>query len=81
MDWGGARVWLACEDVEAVRSAALEAGGHAMLMRAPDALRRTTPALHPQAPGVRALEGRVRRAFDPNGVFETGRFLDPADAD
>ena len=27
------------------------------------------------------LEARVRRAFDPAGVFETGRFLDAADAD
>ena len=25
-------------------------------------------------PGVAALEARVRRAFDPAGVFETGRF-------
>jgi FAD/FMN-containing dehydrogenase len=28
-----------------------------------------------------ALEARLRRAFDPNGLFETGRFLDTGDAD
>ena len=76
MDWGGSQVWLACEDAQAVRAAALEAGGHAMLVRAPEAMRAAIPALHPQPAGVAALEARVRRAFDPQGVFETGRFLD-----
>ncbi len=74
MDWAGARIWLACDDAEAVRAAAEAAGGHAMLVRAPDAMRRTVPALHPQPAAVMALEARVRRAFDPAGVFETGRF-------
>jgi glycolate oxidase FAD binding subunit len=74
MDWGGARVWLASEDAAAVRAIATEAGGHAMLVRAPEAMRETVPALHPQPAPVRALEARIRRAFDPAGVFETGRF-------
>jgi glycolate oxidase FAD binding subunit len=79
MDWGGALVWLASEaDPQAVREAAEAAGGHAMLARAPEAVRRTTPALHPQPAPVMALEARLRRAFDPMGVFETGRFLDEA---
>jgi glycolate oxidase FAD binding subunit len=76
MDWAGARVWLACDDAEAVRKGAEAAGGHAMLVRAPEALRRTAPMLHPQPAPVMALEARIRRAFDPVGVFETGRFLD-----
>jgi glycolate oxidase FAD binding subunit len=81
MDWGGARVWLACEDAEAVRAAAGAAGGHAMLVRAPGAMRQRVAALHPQPGPVTALEQRVRRAFDPKGVFETGRFLDHSHAD
>jgi glycolate oxidase FAD binding subunit len=81
MDWGGARLWLACDDAQAVRTAAVAAGGHAMLVRAPEALRRTVPMSHPQPAPVAALEARVRRAFDPAGVFETGRFLDQSDAD
>jgi glycolate oxidase FAD binding subunit len=81
MDWGGARLWLASEDAAAVRAAAEGAGGHAMLLRAPDAMRRTVPALHPQPAPVMALEARLRHAFDPKGVFETGRFLDQIDAD
>jgi len=32
------------------------------------------PALHPHEPTVSLIEERVRRAFDPGGVFETGRF-------
>ena len=81
MDWGGARLWLASGDTAAVRAAAEAMGGHATMMRAPDPLRRTVPALHPQPAPVMALEARLRHAFDPKGVFETGRFLDQIDAD
>jgi glycolate oxidase FAD binding subunit len=73
-DWAGALVWLACEDAGAVRAAADAAGGHAMLVRAAPGLRGSVAALHPPSPGVAALEERVRRSFDPAGVFETGRF-------
>jgi len=76
MDWAGGLIWNAPVDAtaEMIRRHAEEVGGHAMLVRAPDALRAAVPALHPAAPGVAALEERVRRAFDPMGVFETGRF-------
>jgi glycolate oxidase FAD binding subunit len=74
MDWAGGLVWTSGEDADAVRRAAAAAGGHALLLRAPEAVRAEIPALHPQASGVAALEARVRRAFDPAGVFETGRF-------
>jgi glycolate oxidase FAD binding subunit len=74
-DWAGGLVWIAGEiDAATLRDAAELAGGHAALVRGPAALRATIPALHPLAPGVAALEARVRRAFDPQGVFETGRF-------
>ncbi len=81
-DWAGGLTWMTFDgDPALVRQAALAAGGHAALIRAPDELRRSTPALHPQPRGVAALEARVRAAFDPTGVFETGRFLDQPDAD
>lgn len=74
-DWAGGLVWLAFDgDAALVRTAAAKVGGHAMLVRAPEAMRAAVPAFHPAAPGVAALETRVRRAFDPAGVFETGRF-------
>ena len=74
MDWAGGLVWAASEDATAVRQAADAAEGHAMLMRAREGIRSAVPALHPPLTGVAALETRVRRAFDPAGVFETGRF-------
>ena len=82
MDWAGALIWIAAEEGEApIREAAAQAGGHAMLMRGSEAARAKTPMFHPQ-PAVKArLSMRVRRAFDPAGVFETSRFLDNPDAD
>jgi glycolate oxidase FAD binding subunit len=74
MDWAGGLIWTAHEDASGVRRVAEAAVGHAMLVRAPQAMRAEVPALHPQPAGVAALEARVRRAFDPMGVFETGRF-------
>lgn len=76
MDWAGGLVWLASNEAAAVRAAAEAAGGHAQLARAPETLRSRVAALHPLPPVVMALEARVRRAFDPAGVFETGRFGD-----
>jgi glycolate oxidase FAD binding subunit len=81
-DWAGGLTWLTFDgDPAAVRAAAVMAGGHAMLIRGDEALRRTMPAWHPQAPGVAALETRLRQAFDPKGVFDAVRFLDAAHAD
>jgi len=74
-DWGGGLVWLASDaDPQAIRSAAVAAGGHATLFRADAESRARIPAFHPQPAALEALEARVRRAFDPAGVFETGRF-------
>jgi glycolate oxidase FAD binding subunit len=75
LDWAGALVWLASRSPPArVRDAASAAGGHAMLVRGDAAMRAVVPALHPPSPGVARLEACVRRAFDPYGVFDTGRF-------
>lgn len=82
MDWGGGRVWIALDgEGTEVRDAAATLGGEAALVRAPEAMRARVPALHPRPSGVVALEQRIRRAFDPAGVFATGRFIEDADAD
>jgi len=74
-DWAGGLVWLASDaDAQAIRTAAADVGGHAMRIRADAAVRATVPTLHPQPAPLAALEARVRHAFDPAGVFETGRF-------
>ena len=75
VDWAGGLVWLNYEGPpDALRQAAEAAGGHALLLRAGEATRAVVPALHPQPQPLALLEARVRRAFDPAGVFETGRF-------
>jgi len=82
MDWAGGLLWLASEAApDHIRSVAAELGGQAMLVRASADLRARTPFEHPRPSGVMALERRVRRAFDPAGIFESGRFLDHDDAD
>ncbi|MES1974001.1 MAG: glycolate oxidase subunit GlcE [Pseudomonadota bacterium] len=75
LDWAGGLLWLASEaDPALVRKLAEAGGGHAMLARADVEMRGAVPTFHPQPPVLAALETRVRRAFDPAGVFETGRF-------
>jgi len=82
MDWGGGLVWIARDapGLE-VREVAAAFAGEATLVRAPAAMRAEVTAFHPRAAGVAALEARVRRAFDPAGIFETGRFLGEGHAD
>jgi glycolate oxidase FAD binding subunit len=75
IDWAGSLLWLTHDGpADEVRNAAASAGGHAMLVRADATMRAAAPALHPQPAALAALEARVRRAFDPGSVFETGRF-------
>lgn len=77
LDWAGGLCWArmpANVSPDFVRELAERAGGHAMLVDAPDEARAAIPALHPEPPAVTALSRRVRQAFDPTGVFETGRF-------
>ncbi|BAK68155.1 glycolate oxidase subunit GlcE [Sphingobium sp. SYK-6] len=80
-DWGGALVWTVLADPALARRIAGEAGGHAMLFRADPAVRSAVPAFHPQPAVNAALEARVIGAFDPLGVFATGRFRGDMDAD
>lgn len=80
-DWGGGRVWLALRSpadaaASGVRECASEAGGHAWLMRAPDALRRAIPVAHPQSGALAALSRRIKQGFDPNNVFGDAPLLD-----
>jgi glycolate oxidase FAD binding subunit len=66
LDWGGARRWCLTDARPArVLEVAAALGGHALRLR-PDVLR------SPSAPGVAALEARVRRAMDPAGILNPG---------
>jgi glycolate oxidase FAD binding subunit len=75
LDWAGGLIWLASDaDATRVRAVIAAAGGHAQLRRGDAAMRAVVPMFHPQPAALAALETRVRRAFDPAGVFKTGRF-------
>jgi len=75
LDWGGALVWASTDaDPDDVRASAAAAGGHATLVRADSDLRRAVSTFHPPAPGIGTIERNLRRTFDPQQVFETGRF-------
>jgi glycolate oxidase FAD binding subunit len=77
-DWGGGLIWAALPptaDAGAglVRARVAAAAGHATLLRASDDIRRAVDVFQPQAPGVAALEERVRHAFDPRSILNRGR--------
>jgi len=77
-DWGGGLIWAALPPKPdahgpAVRERTNAAGGHAMLIRAAEDIRRTIDVFHPQAPGLAALSERVRASFDPKTILNRGR--------
>jgi glycolate oxidase FAD binding subunit len=80
-DWAGGLIWAGWEsEPQPLRDAVSASGGSASLIRADAQTRARVPAFHPLPPLLGALEARVRRAFDPAGVFENGRFGDQLDA-
>jgi glycolate oxidase FAD binding subunit len=77
-DWGGGLVWAALPpkpDAQAalVRQRVNAVGGHAMLVRAPEEVRRSVDVFHPQPSGLAALGERVRHGFDPKNILNRGR--------
>lgn len=72
-DWQGGLVWLRMEaDAEAEllrRYVRAVGGGHATLLRARPEVLCAVPVFEPQPEALAALEGRVKAAFDPSGVF------------
>jgi glycolate oxidase FAD binding subunit len=77
-DWQGGLIWMRMEaDCEAdlVRAAVKQyGGGHATLVRAPLADRAAVAVFEPPAPALAALEGRLKKQFDPEGILNPGRY-------
>src|SRR4029077_17368968 len=77
-DWGGGLIWAALPPKADAQAALLRprveaAGGHAMLLRASDEIRRNVDVFNPAKSGVAALNERVRLGFDPKSILNRGR--------
>ncbi len=77
-DWAGGLIWVAMPfpdepNAAAVRGAVAAIGGHATLIRAPVSVRASLDVFAPEAPGIAALNKRVKKSFDPKGVLNPGR--------
>lgn len=77
-DWGGGLVWLAVPPegdagAAAVRDALRPLGGHATLVRAPDAVRAIVNVFQPLAEPLMRVTVGIKKSFDPAGILEPGR--------
>jgi glycolate oxidase FAD binding subunit len=78
-DWGGGLVWVGLRTGDpnggagVVRFLVAEAGGHATLVRAPDAMRALVDVFQPLAPGLAQVSARVKAGFDPLGILNPKR--------
>jgi glycolate oxidase FAD binding subunit len=74
LEWGGALRWVWTDQTAAkVRAAAQQAGGHATLYTAPEALREAHGAFAPLPAVVEALHQRLKSELDPHRLFNPGR--------
>lgn len=71
IEWGGALRWVASQaDARTVRDAAARAGGHATLFRGRD---KSGGAFQPLPPALMDIHRKLKREFDPQGIFNPGR--------
>jgi len=77
LDWGGALVWLSLpcgNDAQAVAlRALLPPDAYAMLVVAPAEVRARQAVFQPRPAAQMAIEEKVRRSFDPDGLLNPGR--------
>ncbi len=78
MDWGGGLIWLSLApgldaDAGTVRAAIAECGGHATLMRAPEAMRAAVPVFQPEDAITEQIAAQLKGVFDPAWIFNPGR--------
>ena len=77
-DWGGGLIWLATSaegdaGAETIRAALRECGGHATLVRAPEAVRAAVAVFEPLSEAMLRITAGIKAAHDPKGVFNPGR--------
>jgi glycolate oxidase FAD binding subunit len=73
IEWGGAQRWICTSAQSAtLRDVAAAAGGHAVMFRGPD---RSVAAFVPLKPPLDRIHRDLKKAFDPDSVFNRGRLL------
>jgi len=73
-EWGGGQRWLRSDEApESLRARAAEAGGHAVLFRAPESLRCAVGPFATWPPAMLCLQQRLKKVFDPKGILNPGR--------
>ncbi len=74
VDWGGALRWLKSDaDGDSIRSVVSTAGGHATLFKGGD---RTGQVFHPLPAKLLDIHRRLKRAFDPDRIFNPGKMYE-----
>jgi len=77
-DWGGGLGWLELAEAgadagaAALRAALAPMGGHATLVRAPEAVRVSVDVFQPQPASLAALSRGIKQKFDPRGILNPG---------
>jgi glycolate oxidase FAD binding subunit len=78
LDWGGGLIWVQIDATDDAGAAVMRAnlagtGGHATLIRAPDAIRDTVPVFEPASDALMKLQASIKASFDPAGILNPGR--------
>jgi glycolate oxidase FAD binding subunit len=75
VEWHGALrwVWAPAVQAQAIRAAALAAGGHATLFRPAVEADRAVGVFTPLSAPLAAIHRRLKAEFDPAGIFNPGR--------
>ena len=74
IEWGGGLRWIAGDlDPLTLRSTVERVGGHATLFRGGD---KSVGVFHPLKPALLKIHRRLKEAFDPAGILNSGRMYD-----
>ncbi len=71
-DWGGGLVWLLVPEGTDLRVRLGDFPGHATLVRASEATRRSLDVFQPEPARLAALSQGLRERFDPRGILNPG---------
>jgi glycolate oxidase FAD binding subunit len=78
IEWHGGQRWhRGGLDPQAIKSLAQSLGGHASVFKAKEKNEQMLSSLkdHPLTAALVSVEDSLRKTFDPNGVFATGRLI------